>query len=191
MLGSIREAMAHHHRSYVITCHGDWWVFLCTNVLAELTQYRPHVVAEIFQGIAWLHSRDSLAASISQNTWYIIFLSASVFTNIFCTVSIIYRIITLSGYAKALKTYHGILEILVESALLYTVIYLIQIGLRVYGTYFASRWDPRFLYGQSLTNVITVCVSSSTILNSILLLLPGNRSNSHHRTRSSRPRPSK
>lgn len=121
-------------------------------------QHRSRIVAETFQGIAWLHSRDSLAASISQNTWYIIFLSASVFTNIFCTVSIIYRILTLSGYAKALKTYHGILEILVESALLYTVIYLIQIGLRVYGTYFASRWDPRFLYGQSLTNVITVCV---------------------------------
>lgn len=78
------------------------------------------------------------------------------FTNIFCTAAIIYRLISVGGWIKALKTYRGILEIFIESAILYTTIYLIQIGLNVYATYFSPTWDERYFYVQSLCNVITV-----------------------------------
>lgn len=87
-----------------------------------------------------------MAFSDMLSTWNIVFLSTTVFTNVFCTVAIIYRLLTVTGFMKALKTYHGLLEILVESAILYTSIYLIQIGLYVHTSYFTEEWDQRTFY---------------------------------------------
>lgn len=80
----------------------------------------------------------------------------TVITNIFCTVAIIIRLLRISGFNKAFKTYRGILEVLIESAILYTSIYLIYIGLEVYTTYITDEWDVRSYYAESLANVVTV-----------------------------------
>ena len=94
----------------------------------------------------------------SEATWKIVFLSTTVFTNVFCTGAIIFRILRVTGLTKSLKTYQGILEIVIESAILYTLIYLIYIGLDVYTIYFTDKWDVRYYYPESLAHVITVPV---------------------------------
>ena len=86
------------------------------------------------------------------------YLSTTVFTNLFCTSAIIYRIIdfSVSQWSKSLKTYHKITEILIESAVLYTAIYAIRIGLQVYTQYFNKEIDLRLLYAEALGYSITV-----------------------------------
>lgn len=102
-----------------------------------------------------------VSTPVAESTWKIVFLATTVFTNVFCTVAIIFRILSVNGFTKSLKTYHGILEILIESAILYTSVYLIYIGMEVYTTYVTSEWDVRLYYPESLANVITVRVGFS------------------------------
>lgn len=85
------------------------------------------------------------------------YLSATVLTNLFCTTAIIYRITRISGWRKSLETYRGLMEILVESSILYTAIYVIRIGLQIYTQYFTEEIDERLLYAHVLALSITVC----------------------------------
>lgn len=85
------------------------------------------------------------------------YLSATVITNIFCTTAIICRIVVASGWRKSLKTYRGLIEILVESSFLYTAIYMIRIGLEIHTQYFTKELDERFVFAQTLGYSITVC----------------------------------
>ena len=84
------------------------------------------------------------------------FLSTTVLTNIFCTTAIVYRPIRVSGWRKAAKTYHRIVEILIESSILYTAIYVIRIGLQIRSQYFTNKVDERLRYAQALGYSITV-----------------------------------
>lgn len=84
------------------------------------------------------------------------FLSTTVLTNIFCTGAIVYRLIRVSGWRKAAKTYHRIVEILIESSILYTAVYMIRIGLEIHGQYFTKELDERLRYAQALGYSITV-----------------------------------
>ena len=99
---------------------------------------------------------EGMENSVQIPTCRVVFLATTVFTNIFCTFAIIHRFISISGFSKSFKTYHGILEIVIESSVLYTSIYLIQIGLYVYSMYFADECNLRFYYAEALANVVTV-----------------------------------
>ena len=116
-----------------------------------------HPAAHILRSVIFFAS-EGVEIPVTQSTWQIIFLATTVFTNIYCTSAIIYGIVSLNGFIKAFRTYHGILEILIESAIMYTAIYLVQIGLDVYTTYFTTKWDTRYFYAQALATVITVCL---------------------------------
>ena len=87
------------------------------------------------------------------------FLSTTVLTNIFCTSAIVYRPIRVSGWRKAAKTYHRIVEILIESSILYTTIYVIRIGLHIHTQYFTEELDNRVYFAQALVYSITVYFS--------------------------------
>lgn len=84
------------------------------------------------------------------------YLSATIITNIYCTTAIICRIISVSGWRKSLKTYHGLLEILIESSILYTAIYMIRIGLNIHTQYFTEYLDERVRFAEALGHAITV-----------------------------------
>lgn len=84
-------------------------------------------------------------------------LSATVVTNVFCTAAIICRIASVSGWRKSLKTYRGLIEILIESSVLYTAIYMIKIGLQVHTQYFTEELDERVAFAHAVGFSITVC----------------------------------
>ena len=86
----------------------------------------------------------------------LLFLSTTVLTNIYCTTSIIYRVIGVDGWRKSLKTYRRLTEILIESSVLYTAIYVMRIGLQIYTQYFTERVDERARFAQALAYSITV-----------------------------------
>lgn len=91
----------------------------------------------------------------------LIFLSTTVITNIFCTIAIIYRIVAVSGWRKSLKTYWRLIEILVESSLLYTAVYVIRIGLQIHTQSFTEGLDERVLFPRALGYSIAVCAPTT------------------------------
>ncbi|KAF9023656.1 hypothetical protein BDZ89DRAFT_1069671 [Hymenopellis radicata] len=63
--------------------------------------------------------------STSQTNWILVYYSMTVTTNSLCTVLILFRIVRrVSGLGASFKTYRGIIEILVESAAMYAIIYI-------------------------------------------------------------------
>ncbi|KAF8988628.1 hypothetical protein BDZ89DRAFT_244633 [Hymenopellis radicata] len=62
--------------------------------------------------------------SASRVNWTLVYYSMTVATNSLCTVLILFRIVRVSGLGASLKTYRGIIEILVESAAMYAIIYI-------------------------------------------------------------------
>ena len=82
--------------------------------------------------------------------------SATVITNVFCTAAIICRIAKISGWRNSFKTYRGLMEILIESSVLYTTIYMVRIGLNIHTQYFTEELDNRVVFAQALGYSITV-----------------------------------
>ncbi|KAF8999893.1 hypothetical protein BDZ89DRAFT_1170524 [Hymenopellis radicata] len=60
----------------------------------------------------------------SQANWTLVYYSMTMATNSMCTILILFRIVRISGLGASLKTYRGIIEILVESAAMYAIIYI-------------------------------------------------------------------
>ena len=101
-------------------------------------------------------TEDKSQSSGRTFNWEIMFLSSTVLTNSYCTVAIIARICLVGGFRKALKTYHGLLEILIEDHVMYAVVYIVWIGLQVHTLYFTLEWDRRVAYPTAVGNVIVV-----------------------------------
>lgn len=157
MLGASWTTMDRAHRTNNITWRWNGSVVFCA------PQFLPskHHCLVIFV-IQTVHhfAPSARKALVFRSTREMIFLGMTLFTNIFCTAAIIQRLVSVGGWAKALKTYRGVMEIFVESAILYTTAYFTQIGMSVYATYFSPTWDTRYFYVHSLCNVITVRPSS-------------------------------
>ena len=86
------------------------------------------------------------------------FLSTTVLTNVFCTITIVYRPLRVDGWRKLPKarTYRRIMETLIESSVLYTAIYVIRIGLQIHSQYFTNEVDERVQFAKALGYSITV-----------------------------------
>ncbi|KAF8994621.1 hypothetical protein BDZ89DRAFT_50533 [Hymenopellis radicata] len=67
---------------------------------------------------------DITFTSTSRTNWTLVYYSMTVATNSLCTILILFRIVRISGLGASLKTYRGIIEILVESAAMYAIIYI-------------------------------------------------------------------
>ncbi|KAF8894273.1 hypothetical protein CPB85DRAFT_1440569 [Mucidula mucida] len=99
--------------------------------------------------------------SPSQVTWSIVYYTITAFTNILTTSLIIFRILSVGGLASA-RTYHGLLEILVESAFLYSATYIVYLVLFVENCY-ASHWSYTNWYVQGLLNAVTALAPTMII----------------------------
>ncbi|KAK0473871.1 hypothetical protein IW261DRAFT_1501931 [Armillaria novae-zelandiae] len=98
---------------------------------------------------------DSPESKATQGvTWIIVYLSLSLGTTLFCTILIIYRIIKVGRYlgnnGASLGAYRGVIEILVESALLYAISLIFWLAFLV-GNYTQSFY-PEMLY-VSITGI--------------------------------------
>ncbi|KAF9029914.1 hypothetical protein BDZ89DRAFT_692247 [Hymenopellis radicata] len=91
----------------------------------------------------------------SQKTaWIFIYYSITVVTNCLCTFLILYRIVRISGVLASLRTYRGIIEMLIESAFVYSVTYIVY--LVVFGCKGSSPFPAGYeLYPAVLSNSIT------------------------------------
>lgn len=87
--------------------------------------------------------------------WTLISRCTTVFVNVYCTFVILFRIVRVRGLRKSLAVYRGIIEILLESAVLYTGVYLAYIGLDVHTVYFVDGLDQRAVYVLALLPAVT------------------------------------
>ncbi|KAF8998311.1 hypothetical protein BDZ89DRAFT_749028 [Hymenopellis radicata] len=94
-------------------------------------------------------------ARLGNIDWNIIYLSMIVCTNTLCTVLIFGRIIFLTGWHHALRTYGGIITILVESAFIYSSAFIIDLAMRVAADNSYSV-TASYLYMDALLPSITV-----------------------------------
>ncbi len=96
----------------------------------------------------------TFTGTLTQVNWVIVYYSITASVNILTTSLIIIRIISLVGL-KRTRTYRGLIEIMVESAFLFSATYLVYLALYArdfYLPYFSSK----SLYAQGMLNAVAV-----------------------------------
>ncbi|KAF9047061.1 hypothetical protein BDZ89DRAFT_1058124 [Hymenopellis radicata] len=93
--------------------------------------------------------------------WTIIYYSVTAAVNVLTTSLIILRILTIGGL-KSARTYRGLIEILIESALLYSVVYIIYLALYVRDFYTPSLATANW-YAGSFLNTVTAAAPTMII----------------------------
>ncbi len=80
------------------------------------------------------HAFHSLQENIANQAYdkksamlIILYISCILATTLLCTLLIIYRIITVSYRGMGIQSFRGIIEIIVESALIYSIVLLVYI----------------------------------------------------------------
>ncbi len=104
---------------------------------------------------------DSLGAVVTaydtvvgtESIFSLVYFCLSLFTTLYCTIGIIARIVSMSRANNiSLTSYRGVLEIVVESALIYAVVLVIHVIL-----YFISaRWGA--YYSSAILTSVTVSI---------------------------------
>ncbi len=69
------------------------------------------------------------------------YLALGLATTLMCTLLIVYRILSVGGVKAGLRTYRGVVEVIVESAALYSIILIIYISLNVRDEHCAAYTD--------------------------------------------------
>lgn len=87
--------------------------------------------------------------------WLIVYYSVTVATNLLTTFLIIFRILSVGGI-KTMRTYRGIIEVLVESAFLYSATYAVYLASAVHDAYAAPAFHDSNWYLTALLNAATV-----------------------------------
>ncbi len=89
-------------------------------------------------------------SAYSHNTdWQTMYLSLTLATTLMCTLLIVYRILSVGGIKAGLRTYRGVVEVIVESAALYSTILIIYISLN-------ARNELCSVYADAITCSIKV-----------------------------------
>ncbi|KAK0231762.1 hypothetical protein EDD85DRAFT_793436 [Armillaria nabsnona] len=78
-----------------------------------------------------IHDVLDVGLSVYNDTtdWMSMYLSLSLAATLMCTLLIVYRILSVGGVKAGLRTYRGVVEVIVESAALYSTILIIFISL--------------------------------------------------------------
>ncbi|KIY64976.1 hypothetical protein CYLTODRAFT_412931 [Cylindrobasidium torrendii FP15055 ss-10] len=129
---------------------GKSWKVLVLPVLCVTT----NIVTWAFSFAQGLIPSTSRFVSLSSINWIVVYYSMTVFTNSVCTVLIIYRIIHISG-TVALRTYRGVVEVLVESSVIYTLPYIIFLITYARSYYDANQGNMAYIYPRALLTAVT------------------------------------
>lgn len=100
----------------------------------------------------------------------------TVATNSICTLLILYRIVRISGVSASLKTYRGIFEILIESAAMYSVIYITLLVVYAYEYY----GDEAVMQAYSFPQAMSVSITVSLKMRNLDLMTNGTRVSPQH-----------
>ncbi len=89
--------------------------------------------------------------------WVLVYYTMTVVTNSVCTALILYRMLRFNDAGVSIRTYRGIIELLIESAVVYSLIYITLLVVYAYEFYTPDlpfmRW---YFYPQVLSWSITV-----------------------------------
>ncbi|KAF9019344.1 hypothetical protein BDZ89DRAFT_321363 [Hymenopellis radicata] len=110
------------------------------------------LISHAFRTVINLSSSSSLM-TLANTNWFMVYCSVTAATNILTTSLIIYRILSVTGLRGA-RTYRGVIEILVESAFLYSAIYVVNLAITVHDFY-APYWAFGNLYVAAFVNSVT------------------------------------
>ncbi len=91
--------------------------------------------------------------SLAQVNWTVVYDATLAAVNVLTTTLILARIISVCGI-KHVRTYGGLIGILIESAFLYSTTYIILLVLYLRDAASADR--ESFVYVQGLLNAVTV-----------------------------------
>ena len=110
---------------------------------------------------------QELSGSAMAN-WNMAYISLTLITNIIGTALVIIHIVRVTGVGS--RTYAGVIEILVESSLLYTVTYLVYLALFVHDINVSYLSDTAF-YPDSMLDAVTVSHYRSISLHAHFILI--------------------
>ncbi|KAK0436461.1 hypothetical protein EV421DRAFT_1739658 [Armillaria borealis] len=94
------------------------------------------ILGTVFKGIQIYHSCSDTVENLGDSSymsfaakWKMLYLALTLTTTLWCNIFILYRIIsvTRSGHGVKIRSYHGVIEALVESAALYSTVSIINI----------------------------------------------------------------
>ena len=106
------------------------------------------------------------ATSVSLSHWNMAYISLTITTNVVGTLLVIIRIVRVTGVGC--RTYAVIIEILVESSLLYSVTSLVYLALYVfdiYGPYVSeTNWFSAILFSATVSYLIESNIISGSLL---------------------------
>ncbi|KAK0449054.1 uncharacterized protein EV420DRAFT_1647082 [Desarmillaria tabescens] len=120
---------------------GRWFIvfipilLLITETVIKAVQVY-HLLHDVLNG-------DELS-KYGSNEWTTMYLSLVLATTLMCTLLIVFRILMVGGVKAGLRTYRGVVEVIVESAALYSVALIIYIS-------FIARDDLRSAYADIIT----------------------------------------
>ncbi|KAK0219191.1 hypothetical protein IW262DRAFT_1084699 [Armillaria fumosa] len=111
------------------TVWGRRWLVILIPIICTLTG----TAIKIIETYHLIHdtpdNTQDLLSYGSAAIWFILYISFLMATTIFCTLLIIYRIVTVSHGpgGMGIRLYRGVIEIIVESALIYSVSLLVYV----------------------------------------------------------------
>ncbi|KAF9019354.1 hypothetical protein BDZ89DRAFT_1073124 [Hymenopellis radicata] len=94
--------------------------------------------------------------------WLTVYCTVAASTNILTTSLIIYRILSVCGL-KSARTYRGIMEVIIESALLYSATYAIYLALCLHDYYFVPYYSMASWYAEGFLNAVTAAAPTLII----------------------------
>ncbi|SJL15038.1 uncharacterized protein ARMOST_18520 [Armillaria ostoyae] len=107
---------------------GDRWFIVLIPILLLIAEtviksvQIYHLLHDILEG-------DDMHSYNGNTDWTTVYLSLGLAATLMCTLLIVYRILSVGGIKAGLRTYRGVVEVIVESAALYSIILIIYISL--------------------------------------------------------------
>ncbi|SJL00529.1 uncharacterized protein ARMOST_03842 [Armillaria ostoyae] len=122
---------------------GRRWLIVLIPILCTITSV-------VLKSLQTYHGLRDLVNSVSQESvqgtsidWTTVYVAVALATTLLCTVLILYRIVSVGGaqYASGIRTYRGTIEVVVESAALFSVSLSIYVALAAHNNEAANYLD--------------------------------------------------
>ncbi|KAK0449055.1 uncharacterized protein EV420DRAFT_789263 [Desarmillaria tabescens] len=125
IIGTIIADGAMIWRCYVVW--GGRWLIVLIPSLCLITETIVKSL-QVYHNLHDVIENDELSEFGSRIDWTTLYLSLILATTLMCTLLIVYRILSVGGIKAGLRTYRGVVEVVVESAALYSIALIIYIA---------------------------------------------------------------
>ncbi|KAK0471806.1 hypothetical protein IW261DRAFT_1611919 [Armillaria novae-zelandiae] len=135
---------------------GQHWLVVLLPILCLLTGTAMKVLEIYHELNDIVHDVQDMRAYGTFSLWPTIYISFIMATTILCTLLIIYRIITVSHAGMGIRTFRGIIEIIVESAFIYSTALLVYIVLIACDSYGGQYIDILAAFARGIAPTLIV-----------------------------------